>query len=459
MGKQTQLVNEIIIALGGAENVHSITHCVTRLRIVLHDESQVNQTRINELTVVKGSQFQSGQFQIIIGPGVQEVYAAIVLHDTQAPKAVAQAPQPTKRWYQRLIQTLAEILIPILPVVIAGGLVIGLQTVLTEIEFNGMSLLIAVPNLAIFSEVLTLLSQAIFMFLPVLVAFVTSKRFGGSPLLGIVVGLTLVLSQTVATTSDVWNFGFLTIPGLTYSGQVLPAIAAGLIIAKTEVFLTRKIPDLFKVLLVPVFSLLFTLIVVFLIIGPIAQVLGFGLGEFLRVLFGGPWRFLTGMLFGFAYAPLTLTGFHHLFLLADLQLIAMGGTMIWPMIALSNIAQGSAALAMYVKYRQKTKRQQAGEATQAALVGGVTEPAMFGINLPIKSAFYAALIGSGIASGCSVVLQIQANAIGIGGLPAILSIPVAMWSRYLGVIALAIIIPFGLTLIFEARKKENKTGE
>lgn len=450
MGTYTKIANDLLGALGGRANIQSLTHCVTRLRIVLVDESLVEQAVINDFEIVKGSQFQSGQFQVIIGPAVKDLYAAIMLEEAQASHTTTQAPQQTKRWYQRLITTFAEIIIPVLPVIIAGGVIVGLQAMLTEVPFiNGATLTTIVPPLQAVTEIFTILYQAIFAFLPVLVAFVATKRFGGSPILGIVLGLSLVLPEFLpAGEASFWQ----TQP-LAYSGQVLPAIAGGFVIATLEKFLTKHTPALLRVLLVPVLSLVLTTVVMLFLIGPLTQGIGNVITQVFTLIFTGPWRFIAGALFGFAYAPLTLTGFHHLFLFVDLQLIAEGGTMIWPMIALSNIAQGSAAFATYFLYRQNKKQKQAAtEATQAALIGGVTEPAMFGVNLPLRSAFYAALIGSGIASGYSALLGIQANAIGIGGLPAIVSLPPGLWSHYLLVILLAVLVPFSLTIIIEKSK-------
>ncbi|MGL5383015.1 MAG: PTS transporter subunit EIIC [Culicoidibacterales bacterium] len=453
MGKYTDVAKQLLVAIGGKENIVEMIHCVTRLRITVADSSLIQQTVIDELECVKGSQFQSGQFQIIIGPAVKDIYEEMITLDNSCESQPQAKQKLTRKWYETMVTTLSEILIPVLPLVIAGGLIIGAESILTEVlVMNNTTLANSFPILEFTSSLLALLSQTIFLFLPVIVAFGATKYFGGTPMLGAIVAISMILPYLTKNESNHGNYQFL--QTYSYAGQVLPAIAIGFCIAHIEKFFDKYVPDLLKVPVVPTISLISTAIIVYLIVGPITQGIGFAIGAIFRLLFTSSFRFVFGFLFGFSYAPLTLTGFHHLFLFVDLQLISTGGTMIWPMIALSNIAQGSAAFAMYVVYQKNKKQKKAAiDAAKAALIGGVTEPAMFGVNLPIRSAFYCALIGSGISSGCLTLWQIKANAIGIGGLAAILSIPPTMWPSYLVVILIALIVPFSLTLIIANVKK------
>ncbi|WP_456273235.1 PTS system trehalose-specific EIIBC component [Bacillus sp. AK031] len=463
MSVNRESVHEIIEAIGGKENIHTATHCVTRLRLVLNDENLVDKERLEEIDLVRGSFSTNGQFQIVIGQGtVDKVYQMMMDEtgmETASKQDVKNAAEKNLNPLQRAVKTLADIFIPILPAIVTAGLLMGINNVLTQqgIFFDDQSIIEAFPQWADIASIINLIANTAFVFLPGLIGWSAVNRFGGSPLFGIVLGLMLVHpdllnawgygSAQLEGEIPTWNLLGLTVEKVGYQGQVLPILVASWFLAKIEIWLRKRIPDAFQLLTVAPIALLITGFLAFTIIGPITFTLGGWLVEGVNAIFDAV-PAIGGLVYGGLYAPLVITGMHHTFLAVDFQLIAsIGGTYLWPMVALSNIAQGSAALAMLMIVRNNEKFKGLAVSSGVSAYLGITEPAMFGVNLRYKYPFIAAIISSAVAGLIITMGDVIAPAIGVGGLPAFVSIPVEQWLTFFIGMAVAFLLPFLLTYL------------
>ncbi|NLP53058.1 PTS system trehalose-specific EIIBC component [Bacillus sp. RO1] len=465
--KQTE---EIVQALGGKENVSAATHCVTRLRLALHDESKVDQEALESIDVVKGSFSTNGQFQVVIGQGtVNKVYKEFVdiTGVGEASKdEVKKAAESNLNPLQRAIKTLADIFIPILPAIVTAGLLMGINNLLTGpgIFYDEQSVIDVHTEWADIASIINLIANTAFVFLPGLIGWSAAKRFGGSELLGIVLGLMLVHPDLLNAWGyaeaqedgavETWKFFGLEIEKVGYQGQVLPVLVAAFVLAKVEQFLSKRVSDAFHMLIVPPITLLLTGFVTFVAIGPVT----FAIGNFLTNGFVGIFDAvpaLGGLIYGGLYAPLVITGMHHTFLAVDFQLIAtIGGTFLWPMVALSNIAQGSAAFAMMLATKDEKLKGLALTSSISAWLG-ITEPAMFGVNLRFRYPFFAAMIGSAIAGIIITIAGVKAPSIGVGGIPAFFSIMAEYWPIFFLGMGIVLVVPFIITFLI-AKVKMRK---
>ncbi|WP_404470244.1 PTS system trehalose-specific EIIBC component [Sutcliffiella horikoshii] len=465
--KQTE---EIVQALGGKENVSAATHCVTRLRLALHDESKVDQKALESIDVVKGSFSTNGQFQVVIGQGtVNKVYKEFVdiTGVGEASKdEVKKAAESNLNPLQRAIKTLADIFIPILPAIVTAGLLMGINNLLTGpgIFYDEQSVIDVHTEWADIASIINLIANTAFVFLPGLIGWSAAKRFGGSELLGIVLGLMLVHPDLLNAWGyaeaqedgavETWKFFGLEIEKVGYQGQVLPVLVAAFVLAKVEQFLSKRVSDAFHMLIVPPITLLLTGFVTFVAIGPVT----FAIGNFLTNGFVGIFDAvpaLGGLIYGGLYAPLVITGMHHTFLAVDFQLIAtIGGTFLWPMVALSNIAQGSAAFAMMLATKDEKLKGLALTSSISAWLG-ITEPAMFGVNLRFRYPFFAAMIGSAIAGIIITIAGVKAPSIGVGGIPAFFSIMAEYWPIFFLGMGIVLVVPFVITFLI-AKVKMRK---
>lgn len=431
MGEFNRAARQIAEAVGGIENIEAATHCVTRLRFALIDETKVNQKMLDAIDIVKGSFAVNGQFQVVIGQGtVNKVYAELVKETgigeaskDDVKKAATQKMNPL----QRAVKTLADIFIPILPAIVTAGLLMGLNNILTAegIFYSEKSIVQVYPQWADLANMINLIAGTAFAFLPALIGWSAVKRFGGSPLLGIVLGLMLVHPDLLNAWGygaaeqsgdiPVWNLFGLEVQKVGYQGQVLPILLASYLLARLELFLTKRTPEGIQLLVVAPVTLLVIGFLSFVIIGPITFAIGNALTAGLIAVFG-QFSAIGGLLYGGLYSALVITGMHHTFLAVDLQLIGskLGGTFLWPMLALSNIAQGSAALAMMLITKDKKQRGLSLTAGISAYLG-ITEPAIFGVNLRYKFPFVIAMISSGIAGMFISVKGVLASSVGVGG--------------------------------------------
>ncbi|AEB22890.1 PTS system trehalose-specific EIIBC component [Bacillus sp. L381] len=471
MGEFNRAARQIAEAVGGIENIEAATHCVTRLRFALIDETKVNQKMLDAIDIVKGSFAVNGQFQVVIGQGtVNKVYAELVKETgigeaskDDVKKAAAQKMNPL----QRAVKTLADIFIPILPAIVTAGLLMGLNNILTAegIFFSTKSIVQVYPQWADLANMINLIAGTAFAFLPALIGWSAVKRFGGSPLLGIVLGLMLVHPDLLNAWGygaaeqsgdiPVWNLFGLEVQKVGYQGQVLPILLASYLLARLELFLTKRTPEGIQLLVVAPVTLLVIGFLSFVIIGPITFAIGNALTAGLIAIFG-QFSAIGGLLYGGLYSALVITGMHHTFLAVDLQLIGskLGGTFLWPMLALSNIAQGSAALAMMLITKDKKQRGLSLTAGISAYLG-ITEPAIFGVNLRYKFPFVIAMISSGIAGMYISVKGVLASSVGVGGVPGIFSIMSRYWGPFALGMLIVLILPFAGTYGY-ARLKRKK---
>ena len=471
MGKFENEAKDLLDAIGGKENVTAVSHCATRMRFVLGDDKKANVKAIEAIPVVKGTFTNAGQFQVIIGNDVPIFYndfTAVSGIEGVSKEAAKSAAKSNQNPLQRVMATLAEIFTPIIPALIVGGLILGFRNVLEGVHWSmldGKTITEVSKFWSGINHFLWLPGEAIFQFLPVGITWSVSRKMGTSQILGIVLGICLVSPQllnaySVASTPAaeiakdwVWDFGFFTVNRVGYQAQVIPALLAGLSLSYLEIFWRKHIPEVVSMIFVPFLSLIPALILAHTVLGPIGWTIGQGLSSVVLAGLTGPVKWLFGAVFGALYAPFVITGLHHMTNAIDTQLVAdAGGTGLWPMIALSNIAQGSAVFAYYLMKRHDEREAQISLPATISAYLGVTEPALFGVNVKYVYPFVAGMIGSSIAGLLSVTFNITANAIGIGGLPGILSIQAKYMIPFAGVMLVAILVPMFLTFFF------HKTG-
>ena len=466
MAVKVKDVRDIIDAIGGKDNLQTATHCVTRLRLVLEDDSKVNKDKLAANPLVKGQFKADNQYQIVIGPGtVDEAYKVLVNETgtTEASKDEAKAMAAKKgNPIQRLIKLLGDIFIPILPAIVTAGLLLGINNVLTMPLINkSPSIVERVPQIADFANIINVIATTAFIFLPALVGWSAMRVFGGNPVLGLVLGLVLMHPQLVSQYDigkvdkiPTWHIFGLKIEQLNYQGQVLPVLLASYVLAKIEKALNKVVHDSIKLLVVGPIALLVTGFLAFLIIGPVALVIGKGLTGAVTFLFQNA-GWLGGAIYGLLYAPLVITGLHHMFLAVDFQLMGsgIGGTYLWPIVAMSNIAQGSAAFGAWYVYKKRKLEKEQSLAATSGISGflGVTEPAMFGVNLPLKYPFIAAIL----TSMCVGAFIGASGVIGSVGVPAILSIKQQFWGVYAIATVVSMIVPCILTIVFSRFSREK----
>lgn len=466
MSVDQKQVTQIIDAIGGKDNIAAVTHCVTRLRFALADESKVNKDALEEIPLVKGSFSTNGQFQVVIGQGtVDKVYKELVQQTgvgEASKEDVKKASEKHLNPLQRAIKTLADIFIPILPAIVTAGLLMGINNILTGpgIFYDEQSLIDVHPQWADLASIINLIANTAFVFLPGLIGWSAVNRFGGSPLLGIVLGLMLVHPDLLnawgygsAEEIPTWNLFGLEVEKIGYQGQVLPILVASFLLAKVEIFLRKRVPDGLQLLIVPPLTLLITGFASFIVIGPVTFAVGNVLTDGVIAIFDN-FAALGGLLYGGLYALLVVTGMHHTFLAVDIQLANAGGTFLWPMLALSNIAQGSAAFAMMLVLKDEKQKGLALTSGISAWLG-ITEPAMFGVNLRYRYPFIAALISSAIAGLFISINGVKAFSIGVGGVPGFLSIDSQFWGSFFIGMAIVIVVPFILTYMLAKAKREK----
>ena len=466
MGKYAQDAAKLLELVGGKENIAAVSHCITRMRFVLNDPALANIEAIEAIPSVKGSFTQAGQFQVIIGNTVADFYNDFVaisgIEGVSKDEAKSAAKQ-NQNALQRIMTALAEIFAPLIPAIITGGLILGFRNVIDSLYLfeGGTATLVQLSQFwAGVDHFLWLIGEAVFHMLPVGICWSITKKMGTNQMLGIVLGLTLVSGQLLnayavnaAAVIPQWDFGFVKVDMIGYQAQVIPAMLAGFTLVYLEKFFRKITPAVISMIVVPFCSLLLAVMAAHFVLGPIGWKIGSWISNFVYAGITGPLRLLFGAVFGFFYAPLVITGLHHMSNAIDTQLCAdFGGTMLWPMIALSNIAQGSAVLGMIYLQRKNARAQEVNIPSCISCYLGVTEPAMFGVNLKYNFPFICAMIGSGIAGAFSVMTSSTANSIGVGGLPGILSMQPQSMGTFAIAMLIAIAVPFVLTVIIGKRK-------
>ena len=468
MGKYRDDVEQLLKFIGGKENIQAVSRCMTRMRFVLVDPKKADEKAIENIPSVKGTFTQAGQYQVIIGNDVAvfynefTAYAGIEGVSKDAVKAAAKTGQNP---VQRVMGALGEIFAPLIPALICGGLILGFRNVIGEINFfaGGTQSLADISQFwAGMYQFLWLIGEAVFHMLPVGIVWSITKKMGTTQILGIILGLTLVSPQllngfsvasTPAADIPVWDFGFAQVQMIGYQGQVISAMLAGFVLVFLEKFFKKHCPEVVSMIVVPFCSLVPAVVIAHTVVGPIGWRIGDALANVVYNGLFSSFGWLFAGVFGLLYAPLVMTGLHHMTNAIDSQLVnTYEGTILWPMIALSNIAQGSSVLAMSLLQKKNERAQQVNVPACISCYLGVTEPALFGVNLKYGFPLVCGMIGSCIAAMVSVGFGVEAFSIGVGGLPGILSIKTPYYLPFLAAMAIAVVVPFVLTLIVGSRK-------
>ncbi len=469
-----KIAKELLTLLGGKENVTALAHCATRLRLAVADQAKINEKGIDNLEGVKGQFKVGGQYQIIFGSGiVNQVYAELAKQTAMTEMStndVASAGADNQNIIQRAVKDLSDIFVPIIPAIVAGGLLMGIYNLLTAqgLFIEGQSLIDANPDLSDLASMINSFANAPFVYLPILLAFSASRKFGGNPFLGAALGMLMVHPDllngwgfggaSVSGNIPVWTiFGF-EIEKVGYQGSVLPVLVATYILAKIEQGLRKVIPSVLDNLLTPMLAIFITGILTFTLVGPLTRDIGFLLGDSLNWLYNSA-GFVGGAIFGLIYAPFVITGMHHSFIAIETQLLAdvitTGGSFIFPIAAMSNVSQGAAALAVgFISRDQKMKSIAIPSGVTGLL--GITEPAMFGVNLKLRYPFIAAVCGSAISSAFITMFNVKAQALGAAGIPGIISITPEKIGYYILGMIIAFVTAFVLTAMLGLRERHRQ---
>ena len=468
-----KIAEQTIAKLGGKENITTLAHCATRLRLTLADESKVDKEAIENIEGVKGQFSTSGQYQIIFGSGtVNKVHAEMqkqmgIGDMSTSEVAAAAANQPL---LQRLVKGLADIFVPIIPAIVAGGLLMGIHSMLTSVGFfwEGHSVITKYPEVSDLVDFINTIANAPFVFLPVLLGFSATRKFGGNPFLGAALGMLLVhpaladgwnYAKTLMEGNiKYWNVLGLEIEKVGYQGTVIPTIISAWVLATLEKGFRKFVPSYLDNLVTPMFSLFIAGFLAFTVIGPFGREAGSLISAGLTWLYN-TLGFLGGAIFGTFYAPIVITGMHQTFIAVETQLLAemaqTGGTFIFPIAAMSNIAQGAACLGVAFTMKDAKVRGLAIPSGVSALLG-ITEPAMFGVNLRYRHAFISAMIGSGLASAFIAAFNVKAIALGAAGFLGVASIKPDSLAMYSIGMVISFVVAFGLSVILGKRVQAKK---
>lgn len=456
-----ELAKIIVDKVGGKDNITSYQHCATRLRLVLKDFDKIDRDFIDDLEGVQGTNIANGQYQVILGPGKVNLVTGEVGKIVGESGEAQASDAPKGNILQRGVKVLSDIFVPIIPAIVAAGLLMGINNILTSPFFNGRtdSIISLYPQIADLANMINVFSSAAFAFLPVLIGFSATKKFGGNPFLGAAMGMIMVhpellnayaLGTTAPADVPVWNILGLAIPAVGYQGTVLPVLAVSWILAKIENFLHDKTPIWLDNLTTPLLATLVTGFITFILVGPIMRSAGDMLTNAITFIYT-KLGFVGGAIFGLLYAPITLTGMHHSFIPIETQLIAnqavSGGSFIFPTASMNNVAQGAAVIAVLLTTKNEKMKSTAAASGVSAMLG-ITEPAMFGITLRLRYPFIAAIIGSAAGSAYIALRHVLAVALGAAGIPGIISIRPENWVDFIIGLVIAMVVAFGLTIFF-----------
>lgn len=463
-----KVAKEVISLVGGPKNIKKAFHCATRLRLMLKDPSLADEKALESVDGVKGTFLVQEQFQIIFGSGTVNLVTDEVLKELgmdSQDQADEEIVEKKGNPISRAVKTLSDIFVPIVPAIVAGGLLMGINNVLTAqgLFFANKSLIEAYPMWKDFATIINLFSNAAFTFLPILVGFSATKKFGGNPYLGAVMGMIMVHPDLLncynygKVATPFWNLFGLKVAAVGYQGTVLPILFTSWVIAKLETKLHKITPSWLDNLTTPLLSVLITGFITFLAVGPVLREAGNVLADGLQWLYFslGP---VGGAIFGFLYAPIVITGMHQSFIAIETQLLASAAhrTFIFPIATMSNVAQGAAVLAVFFLSKDAKQKSLCSASGISALLG-ITEPAMFGVNLKLKYPFIGAICGSAVGSAWIAGTKTLASAVGTAGIPGFISIPPESWGNYGIGMVLAIVVAFIVTCILHKRNVEGKT--
>lgn len=458
-----ELAKQIVKHVGGKENISQVRHCATRLRLIVRNKDLIETDQVENLDDVKGSFFNSGQYQIILGTGlVNRVYdetLKIVGEDNN--ENAEEVVYGNK--FQRAIRMFSDVFVPIIPVLVATGLFMGLRGLLTQetiLKLFGLTTKSIPSNLLLFTQILT---DTAFAFLPALVCWSTFKNFGGSPVIGIVLGLMLV-NPALPSAYDVGSgaakplmfFGFLKVSG--YQGSVLPAFVTGIVGAHFEKWLRHHIPDAIDLIITPFLTLLVSIILALFGIGPLLHAVEtFVLWLVENILFLP--MGIGGFLYGCFGQLLGIFGIHHILNFLEISMLAKDGwNYLNPIGTCGNVAQAGAVLAVAIKIKNNKTKQVAYPSALSALLG-ITEPAVFGVNLRLVKPFIAAMIGGGVGGFFASIFHLKATGMSITGIPGTLLYLNSQLPIYILVNVIAFAVAFAITWFFGVKNEEEKEAE
>ena len=471
-----KVAGEVVEAVGGASNISAAAHCATRLRLVIADESKINQQALDDNEDLKGTFAAGGMFQIIVGPGdVDQVYANMVANHGVREVSKDEAKEEAEKGgnlFSRFIKMIADIFVPILPALVAGGLMMAINNVMTaEGLFGEQSLTTMYPAIADYAALINMVSSAAFASLPVLVGFSAAKRFGGNVYLGAAIGAAMVSSDLLNAWNtgaalageakvEYWHIFGMDVAKIGYQAQVIPTLAVTYVMCLIEKNLHKVLKGTADFLLTPLITMLVTGFLAFTIIGPVTRVAA----EYLT--WGINWTYSTlgvfgGLLFGLVYSPIVVTGLHQSFPAIEIPLLPVNGGVgdfIFPVASMANVAQGAAALAIFFKTKDAKLKGLAG-AGGASAVFGITEPAIFGVNLRLRWPFYCAMVASAIGSAGVALLNVRGQALGAAGFVGFVSIIPKSIPAYLALEVLVFVLSFGITFAYAmTRGKADMEG-
>lgn len=453
-----KIASEVIRLVGGKENIRSVAHCATRLRLQLRNNDLRDESALSDVEGVKGVFLTQSQFQIIFGAGTVNLVCDEVQKQLgiQSEATENEAEEKKGNLLQRLVKMLNDIFVPIIPAIVAGGLLMGINNILTSNLIHGQSIIALYPQWAGLATAINLFAAAPFTFLPVLIGFSAAKKFGGNPYLGAAMGMIMVHPDLMSAyqigvgTPPVWDIFGLHISAIGYQGTVLPVLAVSWIIANIEKRLHKVTPSWLDNLTTPLISILVTSFLTFIVVGPVLREAGNLLAAGITWVYNSL-GFIGGALFGLVYAPITLTGMHHSFIAIETQLIAdsvhTGGSFIFATASMNNVAQGAAVLAVLMMTKNEKIKSICSASGISALLG-ITEPAMFGVTLKLKYPFYAAIIGSAVGSAYLAGTKTLAQAMGAAGLPGFISMKPDHYLYFAIGLVLSMGVSFILTVVF-----------
>ena len=447
------IAKQVIEAIGGVGNVNSVAHCATRLRVMVKDESIIDKDRVENIEKVQGAFFNSGQYQIIFGTGtVNKIYDEVVALGLPTATTSEQKAEAAKQGnaFQRAVRTFGDVFVPIIPAIVATGLFMGLRGLLGAL---GVTL---PEDLNIYSQILT---DTAFIVLPALVVWSTFRVFGGNPTIGIVLGMMLISGSlpnawAVASGGDVVPkvfFGFIPVVGL--QGSVLPAFIIGILGAKFEKAVRKVVPDVLDLLVTPFVTLFVMSILGLFVIGPVFHVVEQGILSVTNALLALPFG-LPGLLIGGVHQIIVVSGVHHIFNLLESQLVAnTGANPFNAIITAAMTAQGAATVAVGVKTKNPKLKALAFPAALSAFLG-ITEPAIFGVNLRYRKPFFLSLIAGAIGGAVASILGLAGTGFGITIIPGTLLYLNGQLFKYLFMVGVSFAAGFTLTYLFGFNDEE-----
>ncbi|AZU60772.1 sucrose-specific PTS transporter subunit IIBC [Neobacillus mesonae] len=466
MSENRKIAEEVIEAVGGRGNIQSVAHCATRLRIMVNDKEKINQEKVESINKVKGAFFNSGQYQIIFGTGtVNKVYEEVSQLGLDTMSASNQKKEAVKSGsrFQRAVRTFGDVFVPIIPVLVATGLFMGLRGLVMQeqvLALFGMKPEDISQNFILFTQVLT---DTAFIFLPALVAWSTFRVFGGTPIIGLVLGLMLVSPSLPnawgVAGGDVKPLYFLDfIPVVGYQGSVLPAFIAGIIGAKLERLIRKRVPEALDLIVTPFLTLLIMITLSLLVVGPIFHIVEQDILKVATNVLSWPFG-ISGILIGGLNQLVVITGVHHIFNMLEIQLLSQFHNNPYnAIITCSVAAQGGAALAVGLKTKSKKLKALALPSALSAFLG-ITEPAIFGVNLRYGKPFIMALIGGAAGGFLSSILGLKATGMAVTVIPGTLLYLNGQIMLYILVNLVAIAVAFVLTWMFGYSDKVKKEIE